>query len=101
MCIKNQPSRQTGSRNQTGPRTLPTIWGTYMKLVTKYQSSAIRLLRKISWKDGRTEVKQYTIRSTHLLPIFYLFLLVARVVVHERPKKKIENRKQVRRSNFN
>jgi hypothetical protein len=24
-----------------GPKTLPTIWGTYMKLVTKYQISAI------------------------------------------------------------
>jgi hypothetical protein len=47
MCIKNQLSRQTGSRNQTGPKTLPTIWGTYMKLVTKYQISAIKLLRKI------------------------------------------------------
>ena len=60
MCIKNQLSRQTGSRNQTGPKTLPTIWGTYVKLVTKYQISAIKLLRKISWKDGQTEVKQYT-----------------------------------------
>ena len=38
---KNQLSRQTGSRNLTGPKTLPTIWHTYMKLVTKYQSSAI------------------------------------------------------------
>ena len=38
---KNQPSRQTGSRNVTGPKTLPTIWGTYMKLVIKYQISAI------------------------------------------------------------
>jgi hypothetical protein len=38
---KNQLSRQTGSRNLTGPKTLPTIWGTYMKLVTKYQISAI------------------------------------------------------------
>ena len=27
--------RQTGSRNLTGQKTLPTIWGTYMKLVTK------------------------------------------------------------------
>ena len=34
---KNQLSRQTGSRNLTGPKTLPTIWYTYMKLVTKYQ----------------------------------------------------------------
>jgi hypothetical protein len=33
--------RQTGSRNLTGQNTLPTIWGTYMKLVTKYQISAI------------------------------------------------------------
>ena len=38
---KNQLSRQTGSRNLTGPKTLPTIWHTYMKLVTKYQISAI------------------------------------------------------------
>ena len=33
--------RQSGSRNLTGQKTLPTIWGTYMKLVTKYQISAI------------------------------------------------------------
>ena len=40
---KNQLSRQTGSRNLTDPKTLPTIWGTYMKLVTKYQISAIKV----------------------------------------------------------
>jgi hypothetical protein len=34
---KNQQNRQTGSRNLMGPKTSPTIWGTYMKLVTKYQ----------------------------------------------------------------
>jgi hypothetical protein len=33
--------RQTGSSNLMGPKTLPMIWGTYMKLVTKYQISAI------------------------------------------------------------
>ena len=38
---KNQLSRQTGSRNLMGPKTLPTIWHTYMKLVTQYQISAI------------------------------------------------------------
>jgi hypothetical protein len=38
---KNQLSRQTGSTNLTGPKTLPTIWHTYMKLVTKYQISVI------------------------------------------------------------
>ena len=32
---KNQLSRQTGSRNLTGPKTLPTIWYTYMMLVTR------------------------------------------------------------------
>ena len=32
---------QTGSRNLMGQKTLPTIWGTYMTLVTKYQISAI------------------------------------------------------------
>ena len=38
---KNQPSRQTGSRNLMGPKTLTMIWGTYMKLVTKYQIPVI------------------------------------------------------------
>ena len=35
--------QQTGSRTLMGPKTLPTIWGTYMKLVTKYQISAINI----------------------------------------------------------
>ena len=38
---KNQLSWQRGSRYLTGPKTLPTIWYTYMTLVTKYQISAI------------------------------------------------------------
>jgi hypothetical protein len=38
---KNQQSRQTGSRNPMGSKMLPTIWGTYMKLVTKYQFPVI------------------------------------------------------------
>ena len=38
---KNQQSRQTGSKNLMGPTTLPTIWSTYMKLMTKYQISSI------------------------------------------------------------
>ena len=38
---KNQLSRQTRSRNLMGPKTLPTIWYTYMRLVTKYQISSI------------------------------------------------------------
>jgi hypothetical protein len=90
---KNQQSRQTGSRNLMGPKTLPTIWHTYMKLVTKYQIPVInRCLEKCDEKWaymfnvnknqlsrqtgsrnltgpkklptiwwGRTEVKQYTL----------------------------------------
>jgi hypothetical protein len=55
---KNQPSRQTGSRNVTGSKTLPTIWGTYMKLVTKYQISTINSCwekcdEKYLWTDGQ------------------------------------------------
>jgi hypothetical protein len=34
LVTRNQ---QTGSRSLTGQKTLPTKWGTYMKLVTKYQ----------------------------------------------------------------
>jgi hypothetical protein len=47
---KNQQSRQTGSRYPMGSKTLPTIWGTYMKLVTKYQISTI---------DGRNLIFGY------------------------------------------
>ena len=59
---KNQLSRQTGSRNLTGPKTLPTIWYTYMTLVTIYKISAINSYwEKCDEKYlGRTEVKQYT-----------------------------------------
>ena len=63
---RNQLSQQTGSRNLMGPKTLPTIWYTYMMLVTKYQISAINSYwekcneKYFGWTDRRTEVKQYT-----------------------------------------
>jgi hypothetical protein len=54
---KNQLSRQTGSRNLTGPKTLPTIWHTYMKLVTKYQIPVISsCLEKCDEKCAYTNV---------------------------------------------
>jgi len=42
---------------------LPTIWHTYMKLVTKYQISAINSCwekcdEKYLWTDGRTDGKR-------------------------------------------
>jgi hypothetical protein len=64
---KNQQSRQTGSRNLTGPKTPPTIWHTYMKLVTKYQISVIDSCwekcdkKYLGRTDRQTEVKQYTL----------------------------------------
>ena len=63
---KNQLSRQTGSRNLTDPKSLPTIWHTYMKLVIKYHISAIDSCwekcdeKYLGRTDRRTEVKQYT-----------------------------------------
>ena len=47
--------RQTGSRNLTGQKTLPTIWGTYMKLVTKYQISASIVAEKNATKNGHIQ----------------------------------------------
>ena len=52
---KNQLSRQTGSRNLTGPKTLPTIWYTYMTLVTKYQISVTEKNATKYILDGRKD----------------------------------------------
>ena len=63
---KNKLSWQTGSRNLMGPKTLPTIWYTYMTCVTKYQISTINSYwekcdeKYLGRTEGRTEVKQYT-----------------------------------------
>jgi hypothetical protein len=54
---KNQLSRKTGSRNLTGPKMLPTIWHTYMKVVTKYQNLVINsCLEKCDEKCAYTNV---------------------------------------------
>ena len=54
---KNQLSRQTRSRNLTGPKTLPTIWYTYMTCVTKYQISAINSYweKYLGWTEGQKD----------------------------------------------
>jgi hypothetical protein len=77
---KNQLSRQTGSRNLTGPKTLSTIWHTNMKLVTKYQISAInscweKCAEKYLGTDGRTEVKQSPVKRRYN---YYLQFYLAR-----------------------
>ena len=80
---KNQLSRQTGSRNLTGLKTLPTIWYTYMTLVTKYQISAINSYwekcdeKYLGRTEERTEVKQYTplpLWGTGGIKIYVIFI---------------------------
>jgi hypothetical protein len=77
--------RQTGSRNLMGPKTFPTIWGTYMKVVTKYQISAINIAeknehicsmcRKIN-KVGKQEVGIWWVQKRfprYGIPIWFLW----------------------------
>ena len=98
MCIKNQLSRQTGSRNQTGPKNASHDMGYLYETYDQISDFCHQVAEK-NILEGRTDRGKTVylpppsgsggiIRSTHLLPIFYLFLLVARVVVHERPKKR-------------
>jgi hypothetical protein len=51
--------RQTWNRNLTFPKTLPTIWHTYMKPSTVTDKNATKNILD-GRKDRRTEVKQYT-----------------------------------------
>jgi hypothetical protein len=60
---KNQLSRQTGSRNLTGPKTLPTIWVPIWSLWQNIRFLPSTVTEKNATKnilDGRKEVKQYT-----------------------------------------
>jgi hypothetical protein len=68
---KNQLSWQTGRRNLTVPKALPTIWHTYMKLVTKYQISAIdSCLEKCDKKYiGQTEGRTDRGKTEYPLPL--------------------------------
>ena len=83
---KNQLGRQTGSRNLTGPKTLPTKWYTYMTLVTKYQVSAINSYwekcdeKYLGWTDrGKTVYPppHYIFSdNVHILYIYSYILLI-------------------------
>jgi hypothetical protein len=63
---KNQLSRQTVSRNLTGPKTLPTIWHTYMKLVTKYQIPVINSCRNLIFGHNPTSCLQILLIFIHI-----------------------------------
>ena len=50
---KNQLSRQTGSRNLTGPKTLPTIWYIYIPSTVTEENATKNILD--GRKDRRTD----------------------------------------------
>ena len=68
---KNQLSRQTVSRNLTGPKMLPTIWYTYMINVYKNQLSRQTVSRNLTgpkmlptiWYTYMTLVTKYQISA--------------------------------------
>jgi hypothetical protein len=75
---KNQQSRQTGSRNLTGPKTLPTIWYTYMKLMTKNQISAINSKLHIGTPYRGKHFWTHRI-PTSCLPTLFIFLHIEHI----------------------
>jgi hypothetical protein len=88
MCIKIN-SRQTGSRNLMGQKMLPTIWGTHMKLVTKFQISAINscwekcdekcaymfnvYINQLSWQTGSRNLMGPKTLPQYGIPIWRLW----------------------------
>ena len=52
LTYDNSALRQTENRNLTGQKTLPTIWGTYIKLVTKYQILPSIVAEKNATENG-------------------------------------------------
>jgi hypothetical protein len=53
----------------TGPKTLPTIWYTYMMLVTKYQISAINSY----WEKGDEKCEYIRQIPTSCMPTLLIF----------------------------
>ena len=87
---KNQLSRQTGSRNLTGPKNAThNMVYLYDKISDFCHQQLLRKMRrKISWMDGRTdrrtEVKQYNydpILKGDLWPIYCLGLGLGHTLV--------------------
>ena len=89
MCIykcmfnvyKNQQNRQTGSRNLMGPKTLPTIWGTYMKLVTKYQISAINSCRE-KWDNMKQPAAILVLQYWYTILVIPVSAILVQILVN-------------------
>jgi hypothetical protein len=67
---RNQLGQQTGSRNPTGPKTLPTIWHTYMKLLPSVQDIFRRIFLSNCWWQKSDIWSQASYRYTILWVAF-------------------------------
>jgi hypothetical protein len=59
-----------------GPKTLPTIWGAYMKLVTKYQISSHKLHIGMPYCEKRFWTRHI---PTSCLPTLLIFLHIEHI----------------------
>jgi hypothetical protein len=75
---KNQQSRQTGSRNLMGPKTLPTIWYTYedtvlpLSVLSSVQDIFRRTFLSNYWRQESDIWSQASYRYTILWVAFYV-----------------------------
>jgi hypothetical protein len=76
---KNQQKRHTGSRNLMGPKTLPTIWGTYMKLVTKQDVVRYVVLR-ILFADHRGHDRMAVRFTSIFIQLLYIQISLPKIV---------------------
>jgi hypothetical protein len=68
---RNQLSRQTGSRNLTCPKTLPTIWYTYMMLFTDLLSCNWHVKSCAIYTPNAYKVIKLTSSVPRLVPRLY------------------------------
>ena len=68
---KNQPSRQTGSRNVTGTKTLPTIWDGRKDRQTEWQTE-VKQYTNLQWSGGIINVYDNFILSIVYLKFFLI-----------------------------
>jgi hypothetical protein len=68
---KNQQSRQTGSRNLTGPKTLPTIWHTYMYMKLVFNPAPFH---RNAFPSNNSQMSCICLPGISILPIPPLFL---------------------------
>jgi hypothetical protein len=86
---KNQQNRQTGSRNLMGPKTLPTIWYTYMTLVTKIRFLPSTVTEKNTMKnilDGRKDPRPSCLYHYDIYMIICKYIVIYLLTVSQTNK---------------